>query len=149
MKTIYLLSGILIIFFSSCSNAPSVKVVSVEYVESINTSTTSITFEGNEVLSLGLNFNFIDDLAPEFDVNTDEHRAQVYRRIVENTHFYIGTKELIAQHGYWPEKSGANYAKSLTLFYIIPENQPKSHLRFECEGAILGDADYTFSYNAF
>lgn len=145
MRTIYFLSGLLILFFTSCSNAPGVKVVSSEYVETINMGATAVNFEGNKILTLVLDFQFTDDLAPDFEVNTDEHRAQVYKKIVENTHFYINNKEVMAQYGYWPEKSGTNFAKSLTLFYLVPEDQLNSNLLFTCDGSNLGDEDFTFS----
>jgi len=52
-------------------------------------------------------------------------------------------------YGYWPEKSGKNFAKSMTIFYVVPKNRPENSLEFSYDGKVLGDPEYHFTYTNF
>jgi hypothetical protein len=149
MKTINYILCSFVFFCFSCSTSPDVKVVSTRFVDNINASGVFYKFKGDTILRMDLNFNFINDLAPDFEINSEKHRSKVYDKIIEGAHFYVGKKEIKNEYGYWPKKTGKNYAKSMTIFYRIPLKRFDKGLKFTYNGAVLGDTDYVFTYTNF
>jgi hypothetical protein len=145
MKIMNTISFILIFYCFSCSSSPDVKVVSARFVDNINANGVFYKFKGDTILRMDLNFNFINDLAPDFETNSEKHRSHVYDKIIEGAHFYVDNKEIKNEYGYWPKKTGMNYAKSLTLFYRIPKDRPENCLKFVFKGAVLGDKNFVFT----
>jgi hypothetical protein len=146
MKTIKYIFYILAFYCFSCTSSPGVKVVSAKFVDHINANGVFYKFKSDTILRLDLNFNFLNDLAPDFEMNSEKHRSAVYDKIIEGAHFYIGKKEIKNEYGYWPKKTGKDFAKSMTIFYRIPKSHPENSLKFVYKGAILGDKEYVFIY---
>jgi hypothetical protein len=137
-------------FLIGCSDTPKVEMKLAEFVDKISVSdgATRIDykFEDKDILRLELDFSFPNDLAPEFKVNSNEHRAQVYESIVEWAFLRVDNEMISSYTGYWPKKSGKKHAKSLTLFYVVPKERVRDELIFKYIGVVLGDSNYLFEY---
>jgi len=137
----------LIILLQGCTHkAPEVVMKSSEFVENLVINGVTYHYKGREIVSLKMDFYFKENLAPNFEVNTEEHRAQIYKRIIKGAKLYIDEEEKKHIYGYWPEKSGETYAKSMTIFYVVPKDRTKSVIKFSYDGAFLGYTDYHFDY---
>jgi len=144
---VYLLLFNLIILLAGCTHrAPEVVMKSFEFIDRLAVNGVTYVYKGREILSLEMDFYFKENLAPNFEVNTKEHRAQIYKRIIGGAKLYIDGEEKDSIYGYWPEKSGETYAKSMTIFYVVPKDRTKSVIKFSYDGAFLGYTDYHFDY---
>ncbi len=146
---IYCLLITLSFLLAGCLGAPKVKVKSVDYVENIVVQGVSYQFENQDIVDIKMNFHFKNDLAPGLTANSEEHRAKVYREIIKGATLYLNDTEIDNFWGYWPKKSGKNYAKSMRMFYHVPKERPKNSLKFVYDGEVLGDADYQYTYTKF
>ena len=59
--------------------------------------------------------------------------------MVEGAHFYYEDEEVELTWGYWPQEAGSDYAKEMSLFYVVPSNHASESLRFVYDGDVLGE----------
>jgi hypothetical protein len=59
--------------------------------------------------------------------------------LVVGAHFYFDDQEIERTYGYWPQEAGSNYAKGMSLFYVVPSNHSVQSLRFVYDGTVLGE----------
>lgn len=130
----------LILLFSGCSGSnPKAEITSVEYVETVGTGGVTVHFEGHDIIQIVLDFTFDDDLASGLDQTSDDYRKELFAILAEGAHFYYDDQEVEFVNGYWPQKAKSNYAKEMSLFYIVPSNHSVQSLRFVYDGNVLGE----------
>ena len=132
---------LLFIFFLSACGGAGVKVISAEYVDSINVGGVFYNYEGQKIVELHLDFNFDASVTEDLDPQSDDFRDELFGILHEGAHFYNGDEEVESTYGYWPDEAGVDFAKDMTLFYVVPESSPDEDLRFVFDGDILGDED--------
>jgi hypothetical protein len=85
-----------------------------------------------------MDFTFDDKLISGLDQTSDDYSKKLYSILVEGAHFYYDDKEVKLTYGYWPQEVGGNYAKEMSLFYVVPSNHSVQSLRFAYDGSVLG-----------
>ena len=136
-KAVLLIALALII--SGCSESnPKAKITSVKYVESINAGGVFYKYEGKDNIQITLDFTFDDKLASGLDQMSDDYKKKLYAILAEGAHFYYDGKEVKRTYGYWPKEAESNYAKEMSLFYVVPSNHSVQSLRFVYDGNVLG-----------
>jgi hypothetical protein len=130
---------ILALLFSGCSGSPGAKITSVMYVETINAGGVYYNFEGKDNIQITLDFKFDDNLASDLDETSDDYRDELFVLLAEGAHFYYDDQEVELVYGYWPTEAGSNYAKEMTLFYVVPSEHSVESLRFVYDGSVLGE----------
>ncbi|MCJ7625188.1 MAG: hypothetical protein MUO76_16955 [Anaerolineaceae bacterium] len=131
---------ILALLFSGCSGSnPKAKITSVMYVETINAGGVYYNFEGKDNIQITLDFTFDDNLASGLDQTSDDYRDDLFVILVKGAHFYYDDQEVELVYGYWPKEAGSNYAKEMTLFYVVPSDHSVQSLRFVYDGDVLGE----------
>lgn len=130
----------LALLFSGCSGSnPKAKITSVKYVETINTGGVFYKYEGKENIQITLDFTFDDNLSSGLDQTSDDYRKELFSTLAEGAHFYYDDQEVKRTYGYWPQEAGSNYAKEMSLFYVVPSNHSVQSLRFVYDGNVLGE----------
>jgi len=128
------------LFFSGCSGSnPKAKITSVEYVDSIQASGVSYQYEGKEIIQIKLDFTFDENIVSGLDQTSEDYRKNLYSILVKGAHLYVDGQEVDFTFGYWPDKAGSNYAKEMSLFYVVPGNPSPQILRFVYSGDVLGE----------
>ena len=130
----------LALLFSGCSGSnPKAKITSVKYVETINAGGVFHKYEGKDNIQITLDFTFDDNLASGLDQTSDDYRKELFSILAEGAHFYYDDQEVKRTYGYWPQEAGSNYAKEMSLFYVVPSNHSVQSLRFVYDGNVLGE----------
>jgi hypothetical protein len=130
----------LTLLLSGCGGSkPKARITSVEYVATINAGGAFYRFEGKDNIQITLDFTFDDSLASGLDPSSDDYRKELYARLVDGAHFYYDGQEVEHAWGYWPQKTGSNYAREMSLFYVVPSNHSVDSLRFVFDGSVLGE----------
>ena len=130
----------LVMLFSGCSGSKHEAAIrSVEYVETISAGGIYYQWEGKDNIQIKLDFTFEDDLASGLDQTSDDYRDELYSILAEGAHFYYDDQEIELTYGYWPVEAGSNYAKEMSLFYVVPSNHSVQSLRFVYDGDVLGE----------
>lgn len=157
-----------VILLSGCSKpAVSVTVNSAKVVEELITSlnvflrsdlgtgnarvgsnSMAYTFPEREIIQVELNCTFIG-LGESLKPGSDEHRKEIYQKILDSVTFTVAGKKVEEIWGYWPKTTGKNSASTMKLFYLIPEGTPLSDLKLTFDGAKLGDPAYSLEYTEF
>jgi hypothetical protein len=136
------------IFLMGCSSEPKVEVKSAEFVEKLQDKNYTYTYEGRDIVRLELDFTFPEDLAPEFKANSKEHQVKVYTRISEWALLRYDSKTIKSiEGGFWIKRSGKNYAKSMTLYFLVPKDRQKEEVTFQYIEVVLGDPNHIFEYS--
>ena len=138
MKKIVLLV-ILALLVSGCGSGPNAEIVSAKYVETINASGVSYKFEGKDNIQIKLDFTFDDSLASGLDPASEDYRKELFAILAEAAYFYYDGEEVERTWGYWPAEAGSNFAKGMSLFYVVPSNHSAESLRFVFDGSMLGE----------
>ena len=141
MKAFFvILLVILALLFSGYSGSnPKAKITSVKYVETIDVGGVFHKYEGKDNIQITLDLTFDDNLASDLDQTSDDYRGKLYSRLIEGAHFYYDDQEVKHTWGYWPQEAGSNYAKEMSLFYVVPSNHSVQSLRFVYDGNVLGE----------
>lgn len=157
-----------VIFFSACSKPTvSVTVKTAKVVEELITglnvflqsdlgtsnarvgsNSMAYTFPEREIIQVELDSTFIG-LGESLKPGSEEHRKEIYKKILESVSFSVAEKNVDLIWGYWPKKTGKNSASGMKLFYLIPEGTPLSDLKLTIDGAKLGDPAYSLVYTEF
>ena len=119
---------------------PGARIASVEYVEYIPAAGgVSYQWEGKDIIKVVLDFKFDEKLAAGLDPKSDAYRDNLYDKLVKGAHFYLDNKEVGHTYGYWPKEAGKDFAKDLTLFYVVPKGPSSGSLKFVFDTALLGE----------
>lgn len=157
-----------VIFFSACSKpAVSVTVKTAKVVEELVTSLNVFlqsdlgtsnalvgsnsmvyTFPEREIIQVELDSTFIG-LGESLKPGSEEHRKEIYKKILESVSFTVAGKKIDLIWGYWPKTTRKNSASEMKLFYLIPEGTPMSDLKLTFDGAKLGDPTYSMAFTEF
>lgn len=130
---------VLSVALSSCGGSKSsVKIVSVEYTDSINSGGVSFTFEGMDIIKIVLDFKFDASIVSGLDPDSEDYRKGVYAILVKGAHFYLDGQEIQNEFGYWPKEAGKDSAKEMSLFYLVPAGHSVQGFRFVYDGSVLG-----------
>ena len=130
----------LVLLLVGCGgSSPKAKITSVETVDTINANGVYYKFEGRDNIKLVLDFTFDESVAPDLDPTSDEYRKELHALLVAGAHFYYDDQEVERTWGYWPNEVGSNFAKELSLFYVVPSNRSADSLRFVYDGEVLGE----------
>ena len=131
----------LALLLSGCGGSnPKAKITSAKYVETINAGGVFYKYEGKDNIQITLDFTFDDSLASGLDPTSDDYRKELYSILAEEAHFYFDGQEVKRTYGYWPQEAGNNYAKEMSLFYVVPSNHSADSLRFVFDGNVLGES---------
>lgn len=138
------MSRILVLFLaaaailaSGCGNGA--KIASVKIVDTIDAGGVFYQFEGMDNVQVIVDCTFDIHVMSDLDAKGgDEYRKALYARLTKGAHLFLGEKEIELKYGYWPEKTGSNYADGMTLFYVVPKDRPAHSLRFVYDGHVLG-----------
>lgn len=137
-KALLLITVVLLL--SGCGlSGPSVDVKSIKQVDTINVNQVYYKYEGKDNIEIKLDFKFDESLVADLDPNSDDFRRELFTRLVEGAHFYHNDQKVDRTWGYWPKEAGSNYAREMTLFYVVPSNRSATSLRFVYDGSILGE----------
>lgn len=121
-------------------SGPGVKITSVKYVDSINTSGgVSYNYEGKEIIEINLDFSFDESIAADLDPTREDYRGELFKLLATGAHFYLADEEVKRTYGYWPEEAGKDFAKDMTLFYVVPIGHSVEDLKFVYDGSVLGE----------
>jgi hypothetical protein len=124
------------LLISGCGGSkPSARIKSVKYVETINAGGVFYQFEGKDNIQITLDFTFEDNLVS----GLDQTRNELFSILAEGAHFFYDNQEVERTWGYWPQEAGSNYAKEMSLFYVVPSDHPVESLRFVYDGNVLGE----------
>jgi|GEM_PF-2870242 len=128
------------LLISGCGTSKGARIISVKTVDKINTSGgVSFHFEGKDIIEIVLDFGFDKEFASGLDSNdVDTYRKNLYKILIKEAHLFYEDQEVEQIYGYWPKKAGSNYAKSLTLFYTLPQSRSVQSLKFVYDGSVLG-----------
>ena len=138
-KTWLPLALVCILLLTGCSGAGA-KVISAEYVDSINTSGgVSYTYEGMNIIEVRMDVSYSSDVVSGLDPEDDNFRGEVFSIIAKGVHLYLEGTEIERTYGYWPEEASDSSAKNLAFFYVIPESHSASDLNFVFDGEVIGD----------
>ena len=140
MKRLYMaLSFALLPLMAGCGlTGPGAKITSVKYVNSFQTEGVEYTFQGKKIVKMELTFRFDETFAAGLDSTSDDYRRILYSKLVNGAHFYIGNEAVKPTYGFWPQKAGKDFAKEMTLFYVIPNDTASSSMRFTFDTSMLG-----------
>lgn len=86
-----------------------------------------------------LDFKFDESIASDLDPASEDYRDKIFNVLAEGSHFYYQDEEVKRNYGYWPEEAGKDYAKEMTLFYLLPKGHSVQGLRFVYDGSVLGE----------
>jgi len=120
-------------------SGPKAKITSAEYVDAIHAGGVSYKFEGQDNVQIVLEFTFDESVAPDLDPTSEEYRKELFALLAAGAHFYHEGQEVERTWGYWPQEAGDNYAKELSLFYVVPSDHSAESLRFVYDGDVLGE----------
>ena len=128
------------LLLSGCIQSnPKAKIIKVKYVESINAGGVLYQYEGKDNIQIILDFTFDENLTSGLDQTSDDYRKKLFSILAKGAHFYFHDQEVESIYGYWPEEVGSNYAREMSLFYIVPSNHSIQDLRFVYNSHILGN----------
>lgn len=139
LRRIVLLMLLALLIAGCGGGKPKAKITSAKYVETINAGGVFYTFEGNDNIEIILEFTFADSLASGLDPVSEDYRGELYTILVEGAHFYYEDEEVELTWGYWPQEAGSDYAKEMSLFYVVPSNHASESLHFVYDGDVLGE----------
>jgi hypothetical protein len=130
----------LALLLAGCGGSgPKAKITSAEYVDTIRAGGVSYKFEGQDNIQIVLEFTFDESVVSGLDPTSDEYRKELFSLLTTGAHFYYEGQEVERTWGYWPQEAGGNYAKELSLFYVVPSNRSAESLRFVYDGDVLGE----------
>ncbi|MBN1581549.1 MAG: hypothetical protein JXA89_12670 [Anaerolineae bacterium] len=138
-KRAVLLVTLALLLVGCGGSGPKAKITSVETVDTINASGVFYKFEGKDNIQIVLEFTFDESVAPDLDPTSDDYRKELYSLLAAGAHFYHDGQEVERTWGYWPQEVGGNYAKELSLFYVVPSSRSAESLRFVYDGEVLGE----------
>ena len=138
-KTAVLLVACALLLAACGGSAPGAKITSTEIVDVINTGGVSYKFEGKDNVRIDLEFRFDESVAPELEPGSDEYRQALFTMLAAGAHLYHDGQEVERVWGYWPQETGGDYAKQMTLFYAVPSERSAASLRFVFDGDVLGE----------
>lgn len=139
MRKVVLLATLVVLLTACGGSKPGVKITSVEYVDEIHSGGSSFLFEGKDIIQIKMDFAFEEKLVSDLDPASEDYSAKIYSLLYKGAQFYYQDEEVEAVHGYWPSKTGKNYAKEMTLFYLVPTGHSVQGLRFVYDGSVLGE----------
>jgi hypothetical protein len=108
-------------------------------VDTINAGGVFYKFDGQDNVQIVLEFTFDESVVSDLDPTSDEYRKELYALLAEGAHFYHDGQEVERTWGYWPQEAGGNYAKEMSLFYVVPSNRSAESLRFVYDSDVLGE----------
>jgi hypothetical protein len=118
---------------------PRAKITSAKYVDTIHAGGVSYVFEGQDNIQIVLEFKFDERVVSDLDPTSEEYRKELFALLAAGAHFYYEGQEVERAWGYWPQEAGGNYAKELSLFYVVPSDHSAESLRFVYDGDVLGE----------
>lgn len=127
------------LLLAACGSTPNAKITSTTYEETFNRGGVSYNFQGQDIIKIVLDFKFDKSIASGLDPASEDYRDAIFTILVEGAHLYYKNQEVERFYGYWPQEAGNNYAKEMTLFYLVPSGHSVSDLRFVYNGSILGE----------
>jgi len=134
------LLAIVPLLLTACGGSkPSAEIKSVEYVDSINASGVSYSFEDMDIIKIVFDFKFNESIVSGIDSSGDDYRQDLFIMLAEGAHFHFDDQEIEHEYGYWPQDTGSDYAKEMTLFYVVPSGHAVESLRFVYDGTVLGE----------
>ena len=134
-----LLVTLALLLVGCAGSGPKAKITSAEYVDAIRASGVSYKFEGKDNIQIVLEFKFDESVVSDLDPTSEEYRKELFALLAAGAHFYHEGQEVERTWGYWPQEAGGNYAKELSLFYVVPKNRSAESLRFVYDGDVLGE----------
>jgi hypothetical protein len=129
----------LALLLTACGAAHQAKITSVKYVDTINTGGVFVKYEGKDNIEIRLDVTFDESIVSGLDPESDTYRKEVFGILTEGAHLYLDDQEVKRAYGYWPQEAGSDYAKDVTLFYVVPSSHSPDSLRFVYDGAVLGE----------
>ena len=131
---------LVILFIAGCTPSPGVELTSAYYVKEIDINGNVMKFEDGAILKVDLDFQFDDNFMADsdLDVKSDSYRKELFSRLAKGAHVEYGAREIDFVTGYWPQEVGNNFAKEMTLFFVVPRDLSIKP-RFIYDGKVLGD----------
>jgi hypothetical protein len=139
VRRIVTLISLAVLLIACRGSKPGAKITSVKYAESIRSSGVTYTYTDFDILEIKMDFNFDESLASDLDPTSEDYRDKICDILIDGAHLYYKDEEVKRTFGYWPEEAGKDYAKEMTLFYLVPKGHSVQDLRFVYDGAVLGE----------